>query len=135
MKTKIKLPIVITVFLLALSMSSCTKKQGCMQVSATNFDPNAEEDDGSCTFNGKAIFWTHEDDGLPIIGVVITDNGTSGNITVDNAAEPDCDASGCFTFTAAPGTYSYTASDGGGLTWNGSITITSNGCTHKRLTL
>jgi len=36
---------------MALMMaSSCKKEQGCMDSSATNYDSEAEEDDGSCTY-------------------------------------------------------------------------------------
>ena len=44
---------------------ACKKKQGCMDSSATNYDPNAEKDDGSCQYatanslSGKALVITN----------------------------------------------------------------------------
>jgi len=115
-------------------ISGCAKKQGCTFSDANNYDASAEEDDGSCIFNGKAVFWKDETDGLGAILVVMED-GTSGNITLDYTSTPDCDASGCFTFTAAPGTYDYVATEPSiGMTWNNTITITSKGCTTRKLT-
>jgi hypothetical protein len=34
----------------AVSMPSCKKKKGCTDPTATNFDPDADKDDGSCTY-------------------------------------------------------------------------------------
>jgi hypothetical protein len=131
MKTKILS--ITTIVLLAFTISSCTKTQGCMQVTANNYDSNAEEDDGSCIFDGKVTFWKDEADGLDIIVVVMND-GTSGNISTDLTSQPNCDASGCFTFTAPPGDYSYVATEAGtGATWSNSLTITSNGCQTRKL--
>ncbi|MDZ7848705.1 MAG: hypothetical protein U5L96_19335 [Owenweeksia sp.] len=31
--------------------TSCEKEQGCMDESALNYDPDAEEDDGSCVYD------------------------------------------------------------------------------------
>lgn len=40
----------------AVSLSSC-KKEGCTDGDATNFDSEADEDDGSCKFEGKVVTW------------------------------------------------------------------------------
>lgn len=45
--------------LLGLAVTSCKKEKvkGCTTSSATNFNSSAQEDDGSCAYNGKATFW------------------------------------------------------------------------------
>ena len=64
MKNKTRLPIALTLAALLftlLSISSCsTKKQGCTNTDAINYDLNAEEDDGSCTYAADVVFWISE---------------------------------------------------------------------------
>jgi major membrane immunogen (membrane-anchored lipoprotein) len=82
--------------------------------------------------SGEGMFWTASDLGCGNITVTI--GGISKVITsYYNTTIPDCTASGAATFNLTPGTYSYTASCPG-LSWNGSITITANGCTKIQLT-
>ncbi len=41
-----------------ISLSTgCKKEQGCTDIDATNFNFTAEEDDGSCTYEGSATLW------------------------------------------------------------------------------
>lgn len=40
--------ILITIFFLGLLLGSCTKERGCTDISAINYNPEAEKDDGSC---------------------------------------------------------------------------------------
>lgn len=121
-----------------ISFNGCKKEEGCMDPSAINYESDAEKDDGSCTFNGRVTFWNDIASNLCTVVVLMADN-TSGNITVDHTAAPSCGEAGTFTYTAAPGTYSYEATeldcDGDGLfkTWSGTATITSDGCLTLRL--
>ena len=39
-----------------LILPSCKKKEGCTNPSATNYDPNAEKDDGSCVLSPTLIY-------------------------------------------------------------------------------
>ena len=112
----------------------CKKETGCTDSSATNFKSSAEKDDGNSTYKGSATFWNLTSSSLETVVVLMADN-TSGNITVDYASNPDCGDAGCFTYTAAPGTYSYSAAEvsPGTSTWSGSVTITSKGCTTVKL--
>ena len=59
MKTKILS--IATVLFIAITISSCTKKQGCIDSAATNYDANAEEDNGSCTYDAGAAIWWNQD--------------------------------------------------------------------------
>lgn len=49
MKTKLFLMLTISVAGI-LILPGCAKKQGCTNATATNYDADAEEDDGSCTY-------------------------------------------------------------------------------------
>ena len=42
--------ITLTVFLSGAIFTSCSKKEGCTDPAATNFDVDAETDDGSCVY-------------------------------------------------------------------------------------
>lgn len=42
------------IYLLAV-LTSCTKRRGCTDPSATNYDPNAEKDNGSCFYTSNRI--------------------------------------------------------------------------------
>jgi len=90
---------------------------------------------------GQVVFWNDVTSELGYV-VVVMEDATSGNITFDYESAPECnDATGCFIYSNSPGTYSYTASEADGdgdgnpdHTWEGTVTITSNGCTSVRLT-
>tara|TARA_Y100000385_G_scaffold247047_1_gene266791 strand:- start:1470 stop:1637 length:168 start_codon:yes stop_codon:yes gene_type:complete len=45
-------------FLSVLFLATCcSKEQGCMDSDAVNFNSLAEEDDNSCQYEGRIVFW------------------------------------------------------------------------------
>jgi len=89
---------------------------------------------GGGSNSGKATFWTKSDLGCGNITVNI--NGTTRTINsyYSNGIGNGCDVSGCANFTLSPGSYSYSASSSGGMTWNGTVNISANGCNQIQLT-
>lgn len=80
--------------------------------------------------NGKAIFWTKEN--MQCGNINVTINGQTQTINKYFSESPPCETTGCANFILPPGTYSYTASCQG-RNWNGTVTITSNGCSKMQL--
>ncbi len=130
---KTKKILFLAIVLLGMTVVSCKKETGCTDSSATNFKSSAEKDDGSCTYKGSVTFWNLTTSALGLVDVFVG-GVPQGTITSDYASTPSCGDAGCVTFTAAPGTYSYSAAEQGtSKTWSGSITITSKGCTTVKL--
>jgi len=72
MKTKELLLITAIAIGIGVTSTSCSKKKGCTDPTATNYDSGAQKDDGSCTYATTPT--------TPSNQVVITDNGSgTGN--------------------------------------------------------
>ncbi|MBL4667852.1 MAG: hypothetical protein JKY30_01140 [Flavobacteriales bacterium] len=135
MKKVKQLLIAITIGFFAITTTSCSKEEGCTDITATNYDSEAGEDDGSCTFNGKVTFWQYSGDSFNTTTVTV--NGTTKSITEDittTSGPSECSTSGTAIFEFPTGTYTYTASESGtNNTWTSSFEITKNGCHKRRL--
>ncbi|MGB0881419.1 MAG: hypothetical protein ACPGSO_00590, partial [Vicingaceae bacterium] len=81
MKTKNLLLITAITIGLGSLFTSCSKKEGCTDITAENFNPEAEKDDGSCTYE--------EDDTTPTPNpggktITVTDNTGTTTWTKEN---------------------------------------------------
>jgi hypothetical protein len=80
---------------------------------------------------GNAIFWQLTGSGHSV--TVVSVNGITSNITSEYSSAPSCGAAGCAVFNDLEiGTYNFGASDGT-VNWSGTVTITKDGCTTKKL--
>ena len=132
MKTKITLLILFSFSL--VFFDGCSKKEaapvpvvyvyGCTDPLSSTYNPAANKDDGSCKYTGPATFWYNSN--IPSATVVI--NNQVGYITKYYPDyNPTCGSDGCANFTIPIGTYSFHATSQS-LTWDGTITITTNHC-------
>lgn len=51
-----KIGLLLPFLALGLSIASCTK-EGCTNIEATNYSPDANQNDGSCSYKGNIVFW------------------------------------------------------------------------------
>jgi len=138
MKRMMDLNVKRTILLLALAGftlatgSGCRKEAtvyGCMDPSSSNYNPNANFDNGTCQYTGSAVFWYNSAG----TNATVTVGGQTGYITqYYSGYNPNCGSSGCANFTLPTGIYSFYASSTFS-TWSGNITITKNGCSKMLL--
>ena len=145
MKTNILLSAII---IAGLTFTGC-KKEGCTDPDATTYDSGAKKDDGTCTYEGKVVFWY----GATASAGLLADTppATSLTIYVDGAVvgssatsvfwtgSPECDQSGSVTVTKDMGgikslTSTYSVKDQIGYEyWSGIINFTANTCLAQEL--
>lgn len=118
-----------------LLFTNCGKK-GCTDKDAVNYDSKAKKNDGTCKYEGSAMFWMNGSTTTNgAVDVVL--NSQNSSITVDiTSGTPSCGQSGCANFTKLPvGTYNWTAEDQFPVSYqkSGSVTISANTCTKIRL--
>lgn len=81
--------------------------------------------------DGSLMFWVQNDLGCGYINVSV--GGYSGNISGYYNTSPSCGASSAANFTLPAGNYNFSASCDG-MTWSGTVTVTSGGCFKMQLT-
>lgn len=135
--------------MLAAFSTSCSKECGCMDEDATNYSSTAEEDDGSCTYEGKAVFYYGQStaealvgDGATSLTFYVNDEivgSASSDVYWVGSESPDCDTEGAITTTMDLGsekfeTYTYRVVDNTDFErWSGDITFEANTCIAQEL--
>ena len=130
--------------------NSCKKDnkiRGCMDKDSKDYNATAQEDDGSCLFDGEIVFWYDKiaSDGLIADGATALTFYLGGQVIGSSATSvfwsgsPACGQNGSITATEDLGkvkTHAYTLSvkDQTGFEyWNILINIDANTCTQFQL--
>ncbi|UAY52881.1 hypothetical protein [Ferruginibacter albus] len=135
----------LAVLLLNAALFSCSKEStnnggggipvyGCKDPTSINYNPLATVDNGTCQYQGNAIFWYNSGGTNATVTIHTTTGDVKGTINGSYYynSTPACGSNYCANFTLPIGTYTFTASS---LVhnWSGTIIITANGCSNRLL--
>ena len=133
--------------MIALTGCKKDKVKGCTDTSSVNFNADAEEDDGSCRYEGSQVLWYD----ASAASNLITNGSASLTFYVDGVivgscaasvyytSAPNCDAAGSITINKDLGTsktknFSFSVVDNNSVTIDsGSLTFNANTCTATQL--
>jgi hypothetical protein len=138
MKTKFVLMFAVV----AMMAATGCKTDGCTDPNAVNFDSEADNNDGSCQFEGEVVFWYNEAaaDGLIDFGSNSLTFYVDGAVVGSTAANvfwtagPACGANGSITVTRDLGNTTNIAlpyrveDDFGDVIWDGIVNFSANTC-------
>jgi len=114
---------------------SCSKEKGCMDKTATNYNPSAVVECVNCciyaqptaTTNGNMLFYSTAD----VMPTVTLSNG----MIITASANTGCTDSHYNNHIALPkGNYTYTATNTANMNWSGSFSVTAGECSSMGLT-
>ncbi len=121
--------------------------RGCLDPEALNFDATADEDDGSCLYEGQAVFW-YDASVAEDLDAYLSDSLTfyidgEPMLTVETntywLSAPDCGLYNSYTITAGleagePRVATYQVIDNfDDILWDGVVAFNNNGCTAVEL--
>ncbi len=118
-KNKIMRKLLYLFLVLPLLFSSCAKEEGCQDALATNYNADAEEDDGSCTYS-LAGYWDVDSyvlNGTEYMGsaiaesyIIVNSDGTTESNTLYLIDNPPTSVPGTMSISGTTMTWSNTDS-------------------------